>query len=317
MNTPYILPAMIQNLSPFGIDWTSIPTAGASEAQNLDALWDICLTATGDIDLAVNMPLRAIAEVETLDGPNDRLTVRGSNGTALALMQHWPIIDALGGQITPSGAFPYSWQPIPGNMMAPQEPSAQFVGGSSVPSGGGDGMNGIIIAPGYVDWVNGRFGYTVQIAYVNGWPVAGLDQDADAGATTIHVDDVTGFAGCRPQIWDAGASEMVTVTAVAADSPVNILPNLPAQIGPGTLTLSQPLRNAHSGSTPATVLVSAMPDVVREAGYYFAAAEAMQRGTMQIAVPELPGAISGAGGSAVDSLQATAAKKLGKLARAY
>jgi hypothetical protein len=367
--TPYVLPSMLANLAPFGIDWASIPVAGASPAANFSALYDLCLVATGSIDTFCVMPLRAVAEVETLDGPDMRLTVRSSNGTALALMQHWPIIQVLGAQVTPAGAFPRVWSSIPASMLDLQEPSQAFLGPSSLPSGAGDGMNGIIIAPGYIDWINGRFGYTIRIAYVNGWPVGGIMPSASptgnlasgsttinnlsssagisvgapiidiagaispgttvtavatgsltlsapatttvvgdllqvgyaAGATALNVDDVTGFGGTQPMLYDGPQVETVTVTAVAANSPVQLLPGVLAQAGPGTVTLASGLRYAHIGASPAQALLSTMPDAVRMAAYYFAAAEAMNRGTTQIAVPALPGSAMSGGKPSIAS----------------
>ena len=289
MTTPYVTPSMIKNLAPFGIDWTSVPITGAAANLNTAALYDLCLAASGAIDTYCNMPLRATCDVETLDGPDFRLTVRGSTGIGVFETQHWPVIEPLGARMTAAGAFPRTWHQIPPGALDVGEGSTQFVGGSSLPSGAGDGMNQILIAPGYIDWINGRWGYTVQVAYNNGWPVAGVDETVAVGATTVHVDDVTGFAGTRPMIWDAGNSETVRVTSITADSPVEVLPTVTAQIGPGTLTLAAPTKFAHAGTTPASVQVSAMPDVVRWAGYFYAAAEGMQRGSTQIAMPVIPG----------------------------
>lgn len=314
--TPYIVPAMLSTLAPFGIDWASIPIPGATEAANNAALLDICLAATSAVDVYCNMPLRATADLETLDGPDFRLTVRQSTGIAIAEMQHWPVIAVLGARMTPAGAFPRTWTSIPSAALDVGEPSAQFVGASSIPSGAGDGMNQVLIAPGYIDWINGRWGYTVQIAYLNGWPTAGIDQSAAAGATSIHVDDVTGFAGSRPQIWDAGSSETVTVISVAADNPVDVLPDVSVQTGPGTLTLASPgLAYSHNGSSPASAVIAAMPDVVREAAYYFAAAESMQRGSTQISVPALPGSMMSGGQPSIKSFISIAQQMLFNLRR--
>lgn len=381
MTTPYIVPSMIKNLAPFGIDWTSVPVATPGALRNQAALYDLCLAASGAIDTYCNIPLRAVAEVETLDGPDYRLTVRQSTGVAVAEMQHWPVIDTLGAQMTPAGAFPRTWTAIPANALSIGEGSTQFVGGSSVPSGAGDGMNQVIIAPGYVDWINGRYGYTVQIAYVNGWPIAGvmpavttsgtftfgtdtftvtsasgiavgapvsdrggliptgatvtaiagttitMSENATtsgvsvvevgyaAGVSSLNVDDVTGFAGTRPQLWDGGQTETVTVTAATATSPVAVLPNVTAQIGSGSVTLSAPTVYPHAGTNLASVQLSAMPDVVRWAGYLYAAAEGMQRGSTQISVPAIPGSIEKAANPTVGSFISLAQSMLTPLRR--
>lgn len=317
MTTPYIIPAMLKNLAPFGIDWTSIPINGPASNLNVAALYDLCMAASGAIDNYCFQPLRATVDVETLDGPNTRLVVRASTGVAVAQMQHWPILGVLGARMTPAGAFPRTWSTIPANAVTPGETSTQFVGGSSLPNGGGDGMNQVLIAPGYIDWINGRWGYTVQIAYLNGWPVAGLTSTAPAGSTTLHLDDVTGLAGTRPTIWDGGQSEVVTVTAAAATSPVTVLPGVPAQVGPGTVTLASATQFAHGATTPASVQVSAMPDAVRWAGYFYAAAEGIQRGSTQISVPALPGSMQSGGQPTAQSFINLAQSQLMPLRRIF
>lgn len=302
--TPYIIPAMLTNLAPFGIDWASIPVSGVGAAANVAALWDLCLLASDSVDTTVNMPLRATLDVETLMGPDQRVSISGSTGVAVALMGHWPILTVAGAQWTTTGGFPQVFNTIPSNMMAVGEPSTSFAisGGTAIPGGAGDGMNAIIIAPGYIDWTAGRQGFTVQIAYINGWPHAGLDVTAAANATSIHVDDVTGFAGTRPMLWDAGSTERVNVTSVTADSPLTVFGNT-VQSGPGTLNLSSGLSYAHTyaGPGPSTCVVTAVPSAVRNAGYYFSAAEAMQRGSTQISMPVLPGSVMTAGQPSIAS----------------
>lgn len=317
MVTPYITPSMIKNLAPFGIDWTSIPITGAAPGLNAAALFDLCSAASSAIDTYCFQPLRATVDVETLDGPDIRLTVRQSTGVGAMQMQHWPILDVLGGRMTAAGSFPRTWHTIPTDALSPGETSTQFVGGTSVPSGGQDGMNEILIAPGYIDWVNGRWGYTVQVAYLNGWPIAGVTETAAAGATTLHVDDVSGFLGTRPRLWDAADTETVHVTAVTADTPPEVLPGIKAQAGPGTLTLASGTKYAHVGTTPASVQISAMPDVVRWAGYFYAAAEGMQRGSTQISVPALPGSVTSGGQPTAGSFISLAQSMLNPLRRVF
>lgn len=287
---------MIENLAPFGIDWASIPVAGVSVAANTAALWDLCMVASNSIDLEANMPLRATVDVETLMGPDARLAIMNSTGVAMCLMAHWPVLSAVGAQWTTTGGYPQTFNSIPTNMMSVGEPSVSFVGGTSIPGGAGDGMNEIMIAPGYVSWGAGRNGYTVQIGYINGWPHAGLDESASADATSIHVDDVTAFTGTRPMLWDAGNTELLNVTNAVADTPITVLGNT-VEAGPGTLTLATGLQYAHTYTAPGpcSCVVTAVPDAVRMAGYYFAAAEAMQRGTTQISVPVLPGGMTTTG----------------------
>lgn len=375
--TPYILPSMLKDLAPLGIDWDSIPDAAATPQENLAALLDICYIATDAIDSHCFQPLRSTADVEELNGPDQRLYVENSTGIAVAQMEHWPVTDVLGVQIAQSAQFPPQWQLLPSTAARPRQASAQFLGGSFLGSSGSDGMNMIEIQPGYIVWngipgVGGRNAYKAQIAYENGWPTAGLlptatatgttdgvsnvitdvtvpeglvvgtplaavyDQTGDpiiqpgslvtdfdvdantitislltmyadtnvalsfgypAGVTSLIVDDVTGMAGTGPTIFNGQYSETVRVLSGTADAPIEVLPTIFAQIGEGVLTLATPTRRPHVGSSPAQALVSAMPSNVRLAGYYYAGAQALQRGSTSFTVQALPDSTLPGGGT--------------------
>ena len=185
MTSPYVLPSMLINLAPLGIDWQSIPISGASPQANLAALLDLCFIATDAVDTECFQPLRSTVDVEELVGPGgDRLTLPPSgNGNAMALMQHWPITEALGGQVSPANSFPPQWQALTAAMLWAGQASNQFLGGSSLGSSGSDGMNIVEVQPGYVSWGYGRGGCRLQIAYINGWPTAGLLPAATTSAT--------------------------------------------------------------------------------------------------------------------------------------
>ena len=355
---------MLINLAPLGIDWQSIPISGASPQANLAALLDLCFIATDAVDTECFQPLRSTVDVEELVGPGgDRLTLPPSgNGNAMALMQHWPITEALGGQVSPANSFPPQWQALTAAMLWAGQASNQFLGGSSLGSSGSDGMNIVEVQPGYVSWGYGRGGCRLQIAYINGWPTAGLlpaattsatftSGNVDAtvssttgitegapisclgllddgtlvasvgsgtitlsqpasnsgtglaqvgyavGVTSLNVDDVTGMDGTGPTIFDGALSENVRITGATAVSPVQVLPGLYATIGEGVVTLASPTRQAHSGTEPASALVSAMPANVRLATYYYAGAEAMQRGGTAFTVQALPGSLQSSGGT--------------------
>ena len=385
MGAPYILPDMLIELAPLGIDWQSIPISGASPQANLAALLDICYIASNAVDTTVYQPLCATLDVEELVGPGgDRLTVPPSGpGTAIALMQHWPILDVLGAQVSPVASFPPSWQQLTAANLWAGQSSSQFLGGSSLGSSGSDGMNIVEIQPGYVTWGYGRGGCRIQIAYINGWPTAGLlpaatvtatftaggitasvtstvgiaegapvtclgflddgttiasvgsgsvtlSQPASvagtatafvgyaAGVTSLSVDDVTGMGGTGPTIFDGASSEAVRVTGATATSPVEVLPGLYATIGEGTVSLASPTRLPHSGSMPASALISAMPPSVRLAAYYFAGAEAMQRGGTAFTVQALPGSLQSSGGTpSIGDLTAQAEDALRSFKRVF
>lgn len=141
------------------------------------------------------------------------------------------------------------------------------------------------------------------------------------GVTTLNVDDVTGFGGTIPQIYDGSASELVTVTGAAATNPPVILSGggqtVTAQAGPGTLTLSQPTTFAHTATNPPQALVTTLPDAIRLACYYFAAGEAMTRGATAITAQAMPGSITQVGGAQYSpgSLNAQGEKMLKNFAR--
>jgi hypothetical protein len=105
-----------------------------------------------------------------------------------------------------------------------------------------------------------------------------------AGAMTVHVDDVTGWAGASGWIYDGTSTEPVTVTTASADSAlvipgiVNPVVNslsggaLTVQAGPGTVTLTTPLTYGHGAGT----VLSALPETVLRAAALFCAVQAIE-----------------------------------------
>ena len=377
---------MLKTLAPLGIDWDSIPISGASEQQNLAALLDLCNIASDSVDTECFQPLCSTLAIEELVGPGyDRLNVPPyENGTTYAQMEHWPITEALGAQLSSAKSFPPNWQQLSASNLWVSQGTTQFLGGSLVGSSGGDGMNRIDIQPGYVTWGNGRNGYRIQIAYVAGWPSAGLlpaatttgsitagettlsvasttgievgapvsclgvldygtfvasvgsgeitltqpaSSDAAAaavfigyapGVTSLNIDDVTAMAGAGPTIFDGSLTETVGISTVIANSPVQVLPGLYATIGEGVVTLSSPTRLPHYGTLPASVIVTALPANVRLAAYYYAGAEAMQRGATAFTVQAMPGSLQSMGGTpSIGDLTAQAEEQLKVFRRVF
>jgi len=362
MATPYILPQMLKD-APLGIDWTSVGSVYTTPLDNTAALWDVCWIATGTVDRSVYMPLRATGEVETLEGPTFRVTIDRWTGVARAIMSHWPVINVLGARYSPTGAYPRAWSQIPSNMMSIFEPLNQLLSGTELGISGGDGSNTIEIAPGYVTASYGRKGTTIQLAYENGWPHAGIlpqgtvsgvavqrnnrilvfpegknpstllqptlpltdkysafafdtkvisingqtvtisktplstvETDTlylgyNKGATRLRVDDVTAFAGTRPRIYDGAYNEQITVTSVTATTPIELLPTVISNGGTGYITLASPTRYDHFCGDPAVSLVTTIPDAVRSACYFFAAAYALSRGSTATSLQSIPGSM--------------------------
>ena len=391
MTTPYVLPQMLED-APLGIDWSSVGSNPNDPNDNLAALLDVCWVATNACDNTAQQPIHATVDVDELEGPGtERLIVRpGWTGVAQAMMNHWPVIDVVAAQCAyQQEAFLGNFTAVPANMIRPALTSNQLFGGSSLGSSGADGMNIITLAPGVINWANGREGQVLQIAYTNGWPHAGLlpwqvltgnmvvssnvitglssttgmtvgqpvgspafelgssvitdvvsstsvavadeaQYDFSStpqplqfgyppGVAMLNVDDVTGFSNVMAKVYDGGATESVTITAIAATNPVTVFPGITAQAGPGTVTLATPTVRPHSGTDPPTALLTTLPDVVRGASYYFAAGEALVRGGTAITAGALPGSMQNTPGPPLTpaALNKEGERWIGRLGRAF
>jgi len=292
--SPLVTPGMIAN-APTGAAWDLVPQAGATSQQQQAELLNICWRASNRADALANQPLRSTLSVEQVQGPDYRMTVDAS-GVARVMLSRWPITAILGGQYSPRATIPRSWSPIPVTAMAPEDPPITYLS-PVVEGAAGAGGNAILIAPGYVSWCNGRNGFTAEVAYLNGWPHAGVTVDVTAPATTVSVDDVTGMAGAQCFFYDGSATETVTVASAAAAAPVTLPMGGTAQAGPGTLTLAAPLAFEHQAGT----VVSALPQDIAWAVILLAAAQVLSEGATAVAIPEIAGAMT-SGGKGVDDL---------------
>ncbi len=283
----------------YGISWTTFPKQGVAEADNISALLDICWTVTSTLDTMANQSLRCSIDTEFEFGPDYVITIL-SNGWARFRLSHWPIQQLVGAQYSIAQSNPPQWTTIPSTALV-TEHSALPLPGTIVPDGAGPGPTAALIAPGYIDWSNGRKGYYVQVTAVNGFPTTGIDTVAAVGATSLHVDDIGGWwngtAGARGTIYDPPWREVVVVTGVTPDT-------VGATEGPGTLTLGSPLQFAHAPTIASTqipnqkVLLSAMPPAVLQAGYYLATHYGLIRGATAAVMQ------AGRGGMAPTSVKA-------------
>jgi hypothetical protein len=278
--------------APTGISWSSIPP-GSSAAQQQAEQSNICARATAQADSYVNQVLRASLDTEVFRGPDYRMTVQ-SSGNARIVLQRWPILSVISIQVAAANVFPHQWTTVPAGMYEP-EYAIPGLFGSVAPSAGGEGGQAIIIAPGYLNWWNGRQGLIAQVQYINGWPHAGIAVGALAGASALQVDDCTGWAitsafsgvtGATGTVYDSGSQEVVQVTAASAVA------------GPGTLTLARPLAYAHS----AGVFVSTLPQSAIWAVILFGTAQALTRGATSTTIHQLPGGAGGAQGKTPEDL---------------
>jgi len=282
VTTSYVTPQMLTS-SPASLSWTVVPSLTASTAEQAAQLANCCRTATSMVDGFCHQPLRATVNTETITGPGKgRLSVDLNTGIASLVTRRWPVAQVLAVQTSPARSFPPSWTSVEPDQWLIRYPvlSAPFAAPQSSPSGG----NVIDLAPGVVAEGNGRGALRLEHAYLSGWAHAGTTSMALAGAMTMPVDDVTGWAGASGWIYDGTSTEPVTVTTVAADSPlvltgivapvVNSLSGgaLTVQAGPGTVTLASPLQYGHGAGT----VVSALPETALRGAALFAAVQAIE-----------------------------------------
>ena len=144
-----------------------------------------------------------------------------------------------------------------------------------------------------MNWCGGRNGVLLRISYVNGWPHTSLTSDVAIGATSLPVDDCTGWAvtgefgntGAAGTIYDSGQQESIKVSAASVTS------------GPGNLTVPA-LTFGHVAGT----MVTTLPQSVIWATILFASAQALTRGATSTTVHQIPGTGSGAGAKAAEDL---------------
>lgn len=302
MATPYVTPDIIAN-APTGIPWNVIPFPKATSAQQLAEQYNICWRATGRVDGFCNQPLRATLDTEQVQGPDYRLTV-DQNGVGRALLSRIPILDVVGAQVSARATIPRSWSVIPAEAVTPESPPIGVYGSGGFGAAGDIG-NAVLIAPGYISWAGGRNGYTVELAYLNGWPHAGLTAAASAGATQLSVDDVTAFAGAGAFIYDGVSTESVMISTVAADSPTTVPGGASVPVGPGTVSLAAALQHDHA----AGIMVSGLPQIIQWATILYCAAQVLDSGATSVTIPNMPGSQS-TGGNGIQSLIDEAEREL-------
>jgi hypothetical protein len=189
--------------------------------------------------------------------------------------------------VSPNSSFPRQWTVLPTGSYDVERPVVGLYG-TNAASGAGEGGQSVLLAPGHVTWGPGRWGTRIQISYINGWPHTSLTTAAAIGASTLAVDDCTGWAitsetgtaGATGTVYDSGQQEVIQVTSASVTS------------GPGNLTLAAPATFAHAAGT----LVSALPESIMWAVMMFAASMALTRGATTTTVQTVPGAAAAGGG---------------------
>ena len=271
MPTSYITTGMLQS-APAGLSWTVVPTLTASGDEQLAQLAQVCWKATSAVDTYCKQPLRATAVTEPLTGPNrPRVSVDRDTGMTALITREWPVTEVHAIQVSPARCFPPVWTLVPANQYRIRHPV--LLSAAGLPQTGPSGGNAIDVAPQWVNRDHGPGYWSVLVSYTSGWPHAGFTATAEQAASTVTVDDVTGWTGYAGFIYDGPSTEFVQVTAAAASVPVQ-LPGVAGtvQAGPGTLTLASPLAFGHD----AGAAISALPmNVIHSAGLH-AAVEALE-----------------------------------------
>lgn len=294
--TPYVTPELLVN-AVTGISWSTVPERGASPAEQYAAQLDLCTRATAMVDATCNMPLRATVDTDQVVGPGTFQCQIQPSGTARILLTRSPVTSVVGGQVSAAAAFPPSWTTVAANQFRLEKPVFGIYG-STAPSGAGEGGQAVIMAPGWVTWGFGRETSLISVTYINGWPHGCLREAAGVGATSIHIDDITGWDGASGTLYDSGSQEVVYATAVTPDTSGAIS-------GPGVLTLSAPLVYAHAAGTLSTTL----PGSVIQSAILFASSQALIRGATATTVQTISGVGTGSAGGSPEAL-AKAARDL-------
>lgn len=300
MPSPYITPQLIAS-APTGVPWSQIPESGASVLAQYAEQQNMCWRSTSEIDRICNQVLRATLDIEEETGPDYRLTVENSTGIAHLPAAQWPILSIVAGQCQAATAFDDNWYAVPAGKIRPRTTISTFGGvGSTIPGAAANGPSEFAIAPGYVSSFAGRNGVRLQIAYLNGWPHAGLTTTVAGGTQQLAVDDVTGMLGAAPMIYDGAQTEQVTVTAVTAAASVTVM-GVTVPVGPGTLSLAAPLAYTHT-VTPGQdqILVTAMPASVQWAGILLCAEQALEAGIEGLVISDIRGEAQSTGGAVKD-----------------
>lgn len=249
--------------APTGVSWNIIPKPKATTAEVYAEVANVCWRATSMVDTFARQVLRSTVASEYLNGPGlPRCNVDRNTGGGVLQAKWWPVTEVLAIQVSSSRAFPPVWTPVPAGQWRIRHPLISV--GDSASATAPDGGWTVDVAPGWISWSGrgrgpvpgawtgggGRGGQLVQLCHLNGWPHTSLTQAAEAGATELSVDDVTGWTGTSGFAYDGAATEQTAGGSVAAATPV-VLPDGAgtAQSGPGTVTLSSPLSFGHEAGT--------------------------------------------------------------------
>lgn len=282
--TPYVTPEILLN-APTGISWKTIPSVKSDANAQLAEQMNICSRATSMVDTACNNIMRATIDTERFYGPDYRVTVNPRTRVTRFLTSRWPVVQALSARVSSAAVFPPQWTNVPAtSLMVEKQPLGVY--GTSTPTAASAGGQAIMMQGGYVTWSIGRNGFVTEIDYINGWPHSSLTSAAAQGASSIAVNDCTGWApppddqfGAAGVIYDGTNQETISCIGASAVS------------GPGVLSLASPLTYGHG----IGVVVSALPGQVMQATIMFAVSEALVRGATATTIQTVSGVGQGTG----------------------
>jgi hypothetical protein len=282
------------------VSWRIIPKPGATSKEIEAEVSNILWRSTSIVDTFCAQTLRSTVNTEDISGPGaPRMGVQQGTGNGILITRRWPVTEVLAVQTSMNRVFPRQWTLVPPGLYDIEHPLIN-VATDTASVDGPDGGWKILVAPGFITDRYGRNGLRALVSYTNGWPHTSLTATGSAGAMTLTVDDVTGWAGASGFVYDGGSTEQVAVSSVAADSPLP-LPNGAgfAQTGPGTVSLTAPLVFTHTQG----VVVSALPANVLWATVLACATQALESGIDSITIQSVSGSESSSG-HGVDELQA-------------
>jgi len=279
--TPYITPVEFVN-APLGVDWGSIPARGSTTPNAEQEM--VCWRVTDRMDELAEQVLRAVVVVQQERGPDFTLTVDRWTGEGRLRAAQWPILQVVSGQWRYAADYTNSqWTAIAGNQFQVDDMSGFL--GSPFPKAA-RGSQYINIAPGNIDWTQGRNGYRCQVTYVAGHMIncgvtAGTNSQSQSrpngpviGDTSIHVDDICAWgvlAGTHGRVYDGLNTEGILVNSVTPDVANAIK-------GPGNLNLAVALVNAH----PLGTRIAHADASLQQAAFNLAVAYSRIRGATAI-----------------------------------
>lgn len=253
-STPYLTIAEYKQ-APTAIDVDDL-VGGGTSAINDQELANVIARASSWIDAHCGQVLASTTDTETLRCYIDR------RGFLRVHPRYWPITQVVS----------LSYGPLP-NSVASVDISTLWIEQESVIfpiQGFSSAFAGPIQFSGNYSTTSEQF---VTISYVNGYANTTISASVAASATSLNVNDLTGFApNIQFSIYDGSNTEICTVAS--SFTPTS---------GPGSLSVSSPLKYPHL----ATISVSALPPAIKQAAIYVTSAILKARGNAALVMQTL------------------------------